>query len=113
MRQSPATAKLFFSLPNADLPTTIVPAPQIPTINNVTFSGSAGGSAASYAVGGQFTYTGNVGRISQGGISRDGVKFDPTNAANPVPRPVTAFGLNVITSAAQDTTWPPHSPGGP
>ncbi|WP_423224659.1 DUF7619 domain-containing protein [Candidatus Amarolinea aalborgensis] len=113
VRQSPATAKLFFSLPNADLPTTIVPAPQIPTINNVTFSGSAGGSAASYAVGGQFTYTGNVGGISEVVISRDGVNFDPTNAANRVLRSVTAFGVNVINWDGKDNSGAPFSVGGP
>ena len=52
VKQAPATAKLFFSTPSADLPTTIVPTPTIPSIANVTFSGSAGGVDATYTVGG-------------------------------------------------------------
>ncbi|HSN77670.1 MAG TPA: hypothetical protein VL334_21560 [Anaerolineae bacterium] len=107
VKQSPATAKLFFSAPNADLPTTIAPTPQIPSIYNVSFSGSAGGTTASYSVGGQFTYTGNVGGISEVVISRDGVNFDPTYSANRVLRSVTAFGTNVINWDGKDNSGTP------
>ena len=113
VKQSPATAKLFFGALNADLPTTIAPAPQIPTIANVTFNGSAGGSTATYSVGGQFTYSGNVGGIAEVVISRDGVNFDPTLSTNRVLRAVTAFGGTVITWDGKDNSGTPFPVGGP
>ncbi len=113
VKQSPATAKLFFGAPDADLPTTIAPTPQIPSIDNVSFSGSAGGTTASYSVGGQFTYTGNVGGISEVVISRDGVNFDPTHSVNRVLRSVTAFGTNVINWDGKDNSGVPFPVGGP
>ncbi len=113
VKQSPATAKLFFGAPSADLPTTLAPTPQIPTMDSVTFNGSAGGSTATYTVGGQFTYTGNVGGIAEIVVSRDGANFDPTLATNRVLRAVTAFGSSVITWDGKDNSGVAFPVGGP
>ena len=113
VKQSPATAKLFFSTPSADLPTTLAPTPSTPTIANVTFSGSAGGTVATQSVGGQFTYNGNVGGIAEIVISRDGVNFDPTLSTNRVLRAVTAFGASVINWDGKDNNGADFPVGGP
>lgn len=93
---APATAKLFFSYPSADLPASILPTPVVPSITNVGFTGSATGNTAYYSVGGEFTYTGNVGGINEIVISWDGVNFDPTNANNRVLYGQAYAGVNTL-----------------
>ena len=39
---SPPTGLLFFAPPAADLPSSIVPTPVVPTVNSITFQGTAG-----------------------------------------------------------------------
>ncbi len=113
VKQSPATAKIWFSPPAADLPTTVIPTPQTPSILNVQFAGSAGGTAANYAAGGEFRYTGTVGGISEIVVSRDGSNFDPTLGANRVLRSVTVSGANVILWDGKDNTGSWFPVGGP
>jgi LPXTG-site transpeptidase (sortase) family protein len=81
---SPATAKIFFNDPRSasDLPASILPTPITPSINNVAYNGSAYGNTGYQPVGGTFTYTGNVGGISEIIISRDGVDFTPDLPTN-------------------------------
>lgn len=90
------TGKLFFSIPAAELPSTIVPVPQIPNISNVLYVGSAGGNSGYQGLGGDFTYLGNVGGITEIIISRDGVNFDPTNTQNRVLRSVSVAGSQTL-----------------
>jgi LPXTG-site transpeptidase (sortase) family protein len=81
---SPATAKIFFNDPRlaSDLPASILPIPITPSINNVAYNGSAYGNTGYQPVGGTFTYTGNVGGISEIIISRDGTDFTPDLPSN-------------------------------
>lgn len=79
-----ATAKIFFNNPlTSDLPVSILPTPVVPSINNVTFSGTASNNTSYYSQGGTFTYSGNVGGITeviiQGNTSTD---FEPDNPLN-------------------------------
>ncbi len=113
VRQAPATAKIWFSRPAADLPTTLIPTPQTPNLTNVLFTGSAGGAVGVFAIGGEFRYTGSVGGISEIVISRDGLNFDPTLSTNRVLRSLTVSGVNVIPWDGKDNAGNPFPVGGP
>ncbi len=97
---APATAKMFFNDPRLadDLPPSVLPTPTPPDITNISFSGSAGGLDGYFGIGGEFTYTGNIGGISeiiiQGPTSTD---FAPDNPRNRVLRSQSVVGTNVIT----------------
>ncbi|HOU15573.1 MAG TPA: PKD domain-containing protein [Anaerolineae bacterium] len=99
---APASAKMFFSYPSADLPANILPTPTQPSISNISFLGSASANNAYFSNGGEFTYTGNIGGINQIVISRDGVNFDPTNANNRVLYAQSVVGVNTITWDGKD-----------
>jgi len=81
---APAKAKIFFNNPllATDLPPGILPTPAVPSINNVSYQGSAYNNTGYFSQGGQFSYTGNVGGIGEIIISRDGVDFTPDLPAN-------------------------------
>jgi hypothetical protein len=98
---SPATAKIFFSDPRlaSDLPETILPTPIAPSINNVAYNGSAYGNTGYQPVGGTFTYTGNVGGISEIIISRDGTDFTPDLPSNRRVLSESYLGSNSIIKA--------------
>ncbi|MBI5946227.1 MAG: sortase [Chloroflexi bacterium] len=99
----PASAMIFFSNPlTSDLPASILPAPVPPTLTNVSYLGSAGGITGYQPIGGQFTYTGNVGGISEIVISRDGVDFQPDNPLNRVIRSQAVVGTNVVDWDGKD-----------
>ncbi len=94
---APPNARIFFALPASDLPNTIAPIPQIPTLQNIVFIGAAGSESTYVNLGGEFTYHGNVGGITEIIISRDGVNFDPTAPQNRVLRSVSLAGQQSLT----------------
>lgn len=96
-RIAPASAKMFFKYPAADLPASILPTPVQPNISNISFTGSATGTNAYYSVGGEFTYSGNIGGINEIIISYNGVNFDPTNSQNRVLYAQSYVGVNSVT----------------
>jgi uncharacterized repeat protein (TIGR01451 family) len=87
-----------------------VPVPQIPTISNVVYQGSAGGINGYVSQGGDFTYLGNVGGITEIIISR-GVNFDPTNTQNRVLRSVTLSGSQTLHWDGLDNSGAAFPPG--
>lgn len=108
---APATAKMFFSYPAADLPANILPTPVVPSITNVGFTGSASGNTGYYSVGGEFTYTGNVGGINQIVISWDGVNFDPANPNNRVLYAQAFAGVNTLAWDGKNNAGTPFPVG--
>ena len=101
----PASAMIFFNNPlTSDLPASILPSPVPPALTNVSYLGSAGGITGYQPIGGQFTYTGNVGGISEIVISRDGVDFLPDNPLNRVIRSQAVVGTNVVDWDGKDNT---------
>ncbi len=90
------TASLFINQPDPTLPPTILPIPQPPGLSNVSFQGSAGGTAAYRSIGGTFRYNGNIGGIGEVVISRDGTSFDPGNPNNRVLRSETIGGTTTL-----------------
>ncbi len=101
---SPAAAKMFFSYPAADLPANILPTPTQPSITNISYRGSASGAQGYFSIGGEFTYTGNIGGINQIIISRDGVNFDPANPNNRVLYGQSVVGVNTIAWDGKDNS---------
>jgi LPXTG-site transpeptidase (sortase) family protein len=101
---APATAKIFFNNPlnSTDLPPSILPIPVTPSINNVSFQGSAHDNTGYFSRGGLFTYTGNVGGIGEIIISRDGVDFSPDLPANRRLLSQASFGTNTIIWDGKD-----------
>ena len=65
---SPPTGLLFFAPPAADLPSSIVPSPVVPTVNSIVFQGTAGvvsgvpGSVV--GTGGNIVFDGNIGGVA-------------------------------------------------
>jgi uncharacterized repeat protein (TIGR01451 family) len=108
---APASAKIFFSYPAADLPASILPTPTQPSISNAGFQGSASANNAYYANGGEFIYTGNIGGINQIVISRDGSDFDPTNPLNRVLYAQSVVGANTVAWDGKDNNGDPFPVG--
>ena len=108
---APATAKIFFSYPAADLPASILPTPVPPSITGIGFTGSASGNTGYYSVGGEFVYTGNVGGINQIVISWDGVNFDPENPNNRVLYAQSYVGANSIAWDGRNNAGTPFPVG--
>jgi hypothetical protein len=104
-------ALIFFSPPAPDLPNTIVTVPQVPTLQNITFIGAAGGNKTYTNLGGQFSYHGNVGGITEIIISRDNSNFDPTNPQNRVLRSVSLAGQQTIFWDGLDNSGQPFPNG--
>ena len=95
---SPPTGLLFFAPPAADLPSSIVPTPVEPTVNSITFQGTAGlvsgvpGSVV--GTGGNVVFDGNIGGVAHvviapnpgaGGCAARGLRSVP--AHEPIARP--------------------------
>ncbi|MBE9004188.1 DUF11 domain-containing protein [Fortiea sp. LEGE XX443] len=75
----------------------LIPSP--PTVSNLNFTGTVGGSTTSLGTGGTFTFNSNITGNYEIVISRDGVNFDPTNSQNRVLRGV------MNTAGGQSVTW--------
>ena len=102
----PAEAKIFFNDPRGgDLPVSILPSPAVPSIANVSYEGTAGGATGYRSLGGTFTYSGNVGGISeiiiQGAGSSD---FEPDNPLNRRILSSSVTGSNSVTWDGRDNS---------
>ena len=107
---APPTGLLFFAPPAGDLPASIVPTPVIPTVNGITFQGTAGvvsgvpGSV--FSTGGNIVFDGNIGGIADivivpnpggpGGCAS--ATFDPTLPAN-------RSLVRVVSAGVQNIAW--------
>lgn len=103
---APASAKFFFQNPlTSDLPVSLLPTPVTPNIDNVNFVGTATSDTSYYSQGGVFTYTGNVGGISeiviQGNTSTD---FEPDNPLNRRILSESVVGSNSVTWDGKDNS---------
>ncbi len=103
---APASAKFFFQNPlTSDLPVSLLPTPVTPNIGNVNFVGTATNDTSYYSQGGVFTYTGNVGGISeiviQGNTSTD---FEPDNPLNRRILSESVVGSNSVTWDGKDNS---------
>jgi len=70
--------------------------PVIPTISNLSFTGSLGGNNTRINAGGTFGYTGNIASTVEIVISRDGINFDPANLQNRLVRGIRPAGNQTI-----------------
>ncbi len=107
---TPPTGLLFFSPPAADLPSSIVPTPVVPTVNSITFEGTAGvvnGKPGSVlGTGGNIVFDGNIGGVAHvviapnpGGIGGcAGANFDPT-------LPTNRSLVRVVAAGVQNLPW--------
>ncbi len=107
---APPTGLLFFSPPAGDLPASIVPTPVVPTVNSITFQGTAGvvsgvpGSV--FSTGGNIVFDGNIGGIADIIIVPDpgppggcgSAVFDPTLPAN-------RSLVRVVSAGVQNIAW--------
>ncbi len=107
---APPTGLLFFAPPAGDLPSSIVPTPVVPTVNSITFQGTAGvvsgvpGSV--FSTGGNIVFDGNIGGIADivvvpnpgppGGCGS--AVFDPTLPAN-------RSLVRVVSAGVQNIAW--------
>ena len=104
------TGRLFFSPPAGDLPSSIVPTPVVPTVNSITFQGTAGivsgvpGSV--FSTGGNIVFDGNIGGVADivivpnpgGAGGCTGATFDPTLPAN-------RSLVRVVSAGVQNIAW--------
>ncbi len=107
---APPTGLLFFALPAADLPSSIVPTPVAPAVNSITFQGTAGVVSGVpgtvYSTGGNIVYDGNISGVAHviivpnpGGIGGcAGATYDPTLPTN---RSIVA----VVSAGVQNLAW--------
>jgi len=102
----PPEYPIFFNRPDPaaltalGIPTT----PTAPSINILSFNGTAGSNKTFYGTGGAFSFTSNVGGIYQIVISRDGLNFDPTNPINRALIGTAALGANTLTWDGRDNS---------
>ncbi|MFI5262631.1 MAG: hypothetical protein ACHQZR_08770, partial [Candidatus Limnocylindrales bacterium] len=113
---APPTGLLFFSPPAGDLPSSIVPTPLVPTVNSITFQGTAGvvsGVPGSiFSTGGNIVFDGNIGGVADivivpnpGGASGcASATFDPTLPANRSLVRVVAAGVQNIAWDGKDNS---------
>ena len=123
---SPPTGLLFFAPPAADLPSSIVPTPIVPSVNSITFQGTAGtvdGSGGSvYTTGGTIVFDGNVGGIAEvvvtpnvapgGAAGCANANYNPDLSTNRVVRSDIPAGVQNLhwdgkdnTGAYMPTSW--------
>ena len=107
---SPPTGLLFFALPAGDLPSSIVPTPVVPTVNSITFKGTAGvvGGVPSsvFSTGGKIVFDGNIEGVADvvivpnpggtGGCAS--ATFDPTLPGN-------RSLVRVVSAGVQNLAW--------
>ncbi len=110
--QAPASAKIFFSNPLlSDLPASLLPTPVTPSITDITYQGSAYNNTGYQPVGGTFTYSGNVGGITEIVISQDKVNFDPTLPTNRRLLAQSFLGANTLYWDGKDNSGNPFPVG--
>ncbi len=114
---APPSFPIFFTPPaDASLNALGIPlTPVASVVTNVGFAGSVIGSTTLFQSGGTFSYRSNVAGVYQIVISRDGVNFDPTNAANRVLSGLKGAGTQTVAWDGKDnsgTFFPVNSPGG-
>ena len=97
---------LFFEPPsNATITALGLPlAPTAPVMTSLAFVGNLGGNTSLVNSGGTFTYASNVPGVYEIVISRDGVNFDPTLAANRVLRGVRPAGAQTVSWDGKDNS---------
>ena len=100
-------------MPASNIPTSLIPIPQAPTISNINFIGTADDNISNYSTGGEFHYTGNVGGIAEVIVSRDGIDFDATNPNNRVLRSEKNSGDQYLTWDGLANNGVPFPSGGP
>jgi uncharacterized repeat protein (TIGR01451 family) len=106
---SQPTGLLFFAPPAADLPSSIVPTPVEPTVNSITFQGTAGlvsgvpGSVV--GTGGNIVFDGNIGGVAHVVIAPNpgaggcaAADFDPS-------LPVNRSLVRVVAAGVQNLPW--------
>ena len=107
---APPTGVLFFAPPAGDLPSSIVPTPVVPTVNSITFEGTAGtvggvpGSV--FSTGGNIVFDGNIDGVADvvivpnpGGVGGcAGATFDPTLPGN-------RSLVRVVAAGVQNLPW--------
>ena len=106
---SKPTGLLFFAPPAADLPSSIVPTPVEPTVNSITFQGTAGlvsgvpGSVV--GTGGNIVFDGNIGGVahvviapSPGAGGCAAADFDPS-------LPTNRSLVRVVAGGVQNLPW--------
>jgi uncharacterized repeat protein (TIGR01451 family) len=107
---APPTGILFFAPPAGDLPSSIVPTPVVPTVNSITFEGTAGtvggvpGSV--FSTGGNIVFDGNIDGVADvvivpnpGGVGGcAGATFDPTLPGN-------RSLIRVVAAGVQNLPW--------
>ena len=97
---------LFFEPPaNATLTALGIPlAPTAPVMSTLTFTGNLGGNTSLVNNGGTFSYVSNVPGVYDIVISRDGVNFDPTLAANRSLRGARPAGVQTVPWDGKDNS---------
>jgi uncharacterized repeat protein (TIGR01451 family) len=107
---APPTGILFFAPPAGDLPSSIVPTPVVPTVNSITFEGTAGtvggfpGSV--FSTGGNIVFDGNIDGVADvvivpnpGGVGGcAGATFDPALPGN-------RSLIRVVAAGVQNLPW--------
>ena len=109
---APPTGLIFFAPPAADLPGSITPVPVVPSVNSITFQGTAGlvsGVGGSvYSTGGNIVYSGNVAGIAQVVIVPNVAPGGPAGCANATYDPALPTNRVVradIPGGVQNLTW--------
>ena len=107
---SPPTGLLFVAPPAADLPSSIMPTPVVPTVNSITFQGTAGdvdGQPGSvFSTGGNIVFDGNIGGVAHvviapnpgGSVGCAGADF---NSSLPANRSL----VRVVAAGVQNLAW--------
>ncbi len=105
---APPTGVLFFAPPAGDLPPSILPTPVVPTVNSITFEGTAGtvnglpGSV--FGTGGNIVFDGNIDGVADVVIVPNPVggcataTFDPTLPGN-------RSLIRVVAGGVQNLPW--------
>ncbi len=107
---SPPTGLLFFVPPAADLPSSIVPTPVVPTVNSITFQGTAGvvggvpGSV--YGTGGNIVFDGNIGGVAHVVIvPNPGGSGGCASAVFDSSLPTNRSLVRVVAAGVQNLAW--------
>lgn len=98
-------------IPGASDRTSIPLTPTIPTVSNLSFTGTAGDNNSTVNTGGTFSYTASGEHAFEIVISRDGVNFDPSNPNNRALRGLGPGGTQTIAWDGTDNSGQPFPVG--